>query len=45
MTDEISEVFSLNGKEMHIRYWSVSVNERDHLEDPDFDGIIILKRI
>ena len=42
-TDEISGICSLTGKEMHTKSWSESLNERDHLEDPGFDEIIILK--
>ena len=42
-TYEISGVCSSTGKEMHTKSWSEGLKERDHLEDPDFDGIIILK--
>jgi hypothetical protein len=30
---------------MHIRFWWESQKERDHQEDPDIDGTIILERI
>jgi hypothetical protein len=29
--------------EMHIGFWWKNVRERDHLEDTDVDGSIILK--
>jgi hypothetical protein len=40
-TDEISRVCSSTGKETHTESWSEGLNERDHLENPDFYGIII----
>jgi len=43
-TDEISGLCSSAGKEMHTKSWPESLNERDHFEDPDFDGIIIIIR-
>jgi hypothetical protein len=44
-TDEISGGCSSTGKEMYTKPWSVSLNERDSLEDPDFYEVIILMRI
>jgi hypothetical protein len=32
-------------RKMHTKFWKDNITERDHYEDLDVDGSIILKRI
>jgi hypothetical protein len=45
MEDEMSRECSAHGREVHITFWWESRKERDHYEDLDLRGKIILKWI
>ena len=42
--NEMGGAGSLYGVEVHTEFWWGNMKERDHLEDPDLDRRIILKR-
>ena len=43
--NETGGEYSIYGGEVHTGVWRRNLRERDHLQDPGIDGIIILRLI